>query len=56
MVSLFIANKLQFISNECALDVSVISKKERKSILKSFSGKKRFKNVTLQILNFMSVS
>ena len=38
--------EIQFISNQCALDVSVISE----------SSKKLFKNVTLQILIFIPVS
>ena len=38
-------DNLQFMLNQCALDVSIISGK-RKSVTRCFSGKKLFKNVT----------
>ena len=43
---------LQFISNQWALDVSLISGKPEVHP-KVFSGKKLLKKVTLQILNFI---
>ena len=46
---------LQFISNQCALDVSIISRKPEVHP-KLFSGKILLKNVTLQILIFIQVS
>ena len=43
-----------FISNQCSLDVSVISRKPEVNP-KTFTGKNTFKKATLQILNFIPV-
>ena len=48
-------NHLNSVSSQCARDKSSIAQ-NRTTIPNFLNGKKRFKNVTLQILNFIPVS
>ena len=51
----YVFPSLNFISSQCARGKSFIVRKSEVNP-KMFSGKKLFKNITLQVLNFITVS